>query len=602
MREPRSRRTVLRFHFVSLLFAMALAAGASSCQERREPTVSLTQEQWKRVKPYVSDSAPQTPPAIAVGATFGKGGKPLVELVGYTLEPRALVTGKPFTVTWLWRAIEKPDRNWKIFVHLQPKNGGAFQNLDHHPVENLYQTSSWERGQYIQDVQKATLQAGFPSAGGTLSVGFWDERGGERLEILDAGRGTVVEDGKLQVGEVGTENDKQLVIYKVAEAPVLDGVLNDPAWRTAERTAPFVAPTDGKSVDFTTTVRAVYTDDAIYFAFEARDRDLRTRWTQRDDRLWEQDCVEIYLNPDNDEGTYWELQISPGEGVDGTVPIFDAYFEKRRQPAWEIAKNANIEGMEVGLRRQGTLNSDTRRADDTQYTLEIKIPFAELTTGARGALERIRLDPIPPTPGSTWRVNFFRVDHTDTGSGSATTRHAAWSPSGGDFHNLDAFGVLEFGGERPTRADGGSTPPEATAAEPGGGRTVAASARATILRTAYVEAGTLSRASTASRGALQTCFESAARPPTARVELDFEVSVGVDGTIAGISRTSNEASVDDAIYRCVEEVVGGWSGIQLRAPAPTEPGAEEAPWDPASVAGEIGFAARIIYTPERTLP
>src|SRR5690606_5390580 len=220
--------------------------------------------------------------------------------------------------------------------------------------------------------------------------GFFDERSGERLAIKDAGAGSLVEDGKLRVGETTTKNDKLLSAPKVTEAPVIDGDLSDPAWRVAGRTAAFINASDGKPVNFSTTARALYTDDAVYFGFDVRDRDIRTMFTKRDDKLWEQDCVEIYLNPDNDDGTYWEIQISPGPGAENGAPIFDAYFETRRRPAWEISKDATLTGMEAKVQRRGTLNSAGTGQDDTSYTVEVKIPFRGLTT-TPGGLKRIEL-------------------------------------------------------------------------------------------------------------------------------------------------------------------------------------------------------------------
>ena len=430
-----------RFVWFYLLFATALSYG---CQEKLERRVALTQEQWKQVREKVSDERPK--PQHEIGAVFGEGGEPLIELVGYDLSAKSLVTNKNFTITWYWRAFAKPDKNWKIFVHLAPKNGSTFQNLDHHPVDNLYQTTLWEADQYVKDAQNTKLRAGFPSSGADILVGFFEEQTGKRLELLDAGAGKKIEDGKLRVGEVSTKNDKTLVAYHVDEAPVLDGKINDQVWRIAARTQAFVAAGDGKPVDFSTNAKALYTDDALYLAFDAKDKDIRTVFTKRDDKLWEQDCIEVYLNPDGDSGSYWELQISPGDSADpNNPPIFDAYFEKHRQPAWEIAKNRTLEGLEARIVRKGSLNSKGKDRD-TGYTLEMKIPFATIDK-TPGAIELIKLPNKPPKQGDTWRMNFFRVDHNLKGE-KKSTRHAAWSPAGGDFHNLEAFGTLEFGEHR----------------------------------------------------------------------------------------------------------------------------------------------------------
>ncbi len=426
-----------------LLTIVALVAMAA-CQEKLERTVSLTQEQWKRVQGTVAVERPE--PTHPVGAVFGQDGKALIELVGFDIDPSPLVTGEKFNLTWHWHALAPIQDNWKIFVHIQPVRGGNFQNLDHHPVDNLFQTSLWQKGDFIADIQNATLQAGFPSTGAYVNVGFFHEQTGKRLDVLSIGNATEVEPGKVRVAEVPTRNDKILTAFKVDTPPVIDGDIGDAVWRLAGRTNPLVNAGDGQTAPTSTVVRALYTDTALYFAFDVKDTDIRSTFTKRDDRLWEQDCVEIYLNPDQTDGTYWEIQISPQQGPDGQALVFDAFFERRRQPAWEIAKEADIEGLQAAVQVRGTLNSEALTPNDTGYVVEVMIPFASLTKTPR-AIERINLPQIPPAEGESWRVNFFRVDYQRTADG-AQTRHHAWSPAGGDFHNLDAFGVLEFGPPR----------------------------------------------------------------------------------------------------------------------------------------------------------
>ena len=68
---------------------------------------------------------------------------------------------------------------------------------------------------------------------------------------------------------------------------------------------------------------------------------------------------------------------------------------------------------------------------DEGYTAELRIPLS--------AIDR---PPQRPIVGSVWRINLFRIDIHDDGSGHYT----AWTPPiVGDFHALDRFGFLVFG-------------------------------------------------------------------------------------------------------------------------------------------------------------
>ncbi|OIP36228.1 MAG: hypothetical protein AUK47_15435 [Deltaproteobacteria bacterium CG2_30_63_29] len=573
----------------SVVALCLLASGLLSCQERAERTVALTQEQWKRVKKNVSDERPT--PSTVVEATFGLKDRPLIELVGYDLSPRNLVTGKNFTVTWYWHSLEKTDTNYKAFVHLVPIGSGAFQNLDHHPVDNLYQTSTWEAGKYVTDAQTVTLKAGFSSSGGKFQLGFFEQQSGQRLSIIDPGRGTVIEDGKLEVGQTSTKNDKNLVVPLVDldEAPVMDGLLTDPAWRIAGRTQSFTAAGDGKPVDFATTAKAIYTAEALYLGFDVRDKDIRTRFTKRDDTLWEQDCVEIYLNPDNDNGTYWELQLSPGDGENGQTPLFDAYFETHRTPAWKIAMNTTFVGLEAKVDRRGSLNSDDNTLDDTGYTVEVKIPFQNLSN-TPNAIERIKLANASPKVGDTWRVNFFRVDYQET-DGNKQTRHASWSPSGGDFHNLDALGTMEFG-EKSTSKTSQPTP-----------RMSSPRVRAMLTQKGRaVDPSSLSKALRESEAQFLTCFHKGTEIPTQALTHEFTVRLSAEASVDSVTRIDNG---DAATMDCLVKEIETWTDLKIveLSPEPVTPPTTDqvgatAPTADDQTLRSVGI--RIQYTPGGT--
>ncbi len=60
-------------------------------------------------------------------------------------------------------------------------------------------------------------------------------------------------------------------------------------------------------------------------------------------------------------------------------------------------------------------------------------------SAVKGRLETVK--GVPPTVGTEWRANFFRLDHPN---GKPQTG-SSWSPPMvGDFHALDKFGTLVF--------------------------------------------------------------------------------------------------------------------------------------------------------------
>jgi cellulose/xylan binding protein with CBM9 domain len=187
---------------------------------------------------------------------------------------------------------------------------------------------------------------------------------------------------------------------------------------------------------YETDFAALWAPDALYLRFDARDDAPWHTMTHRDDHLWEEEVVEIFLDPDRSGRDYAELEISPGNVV-CDVRMVSPSPNKQMDLSW------NLEGLEtrvVPLRDRGK---------PAGWTALARLPwegFRSLPSSARIAL--------PPRPGDRWRFNLFRIerpggkDHPDKDA-----VEAAWSPTGDpSFHVPAAFRDLVFapGRAKPT--------------------------------------------------------------------------------------------------------------------------------------------------------
>ena len=159
-------------------------------------------------------------------------------------------------------------------------------------------------------------------------------------------------------------------------------------------------------------------------AFDVQDEDIWGTHLERDDPIYGEEVVEIFIDANGDGRTYNELEVSPHN------VIFDAAFEERRKDLdkamlWDS-------GMESAVQIDGTL--DNPDDVDRGWTVEMKIPIAKLS----------EVPHIPPQVGDVWRFNLYRLDwynHRRVNEGQA------YSPVMiGDFHNLPRFAYLKFGG------------------------------------------------------------------------------------------------------------------------------------------------------------
>ena len=205
----------------------------------------------------------------------------------------------------------------------------------------------------------------------------------------------------------------------------LDGKLDDDPWTHSRRTGPFVNTIAGGSAQFTASARALWDAEHLYIGFEVEDDFIRSTYEHHDDTLWKQDCVEVFVDPDGDGKNYFEMQVSP------TGVTFDTFYASRRRPQpvghldWESGLVAGVSQTDEG------------------YAVEMAIPWS--------AFAYDQLTTPVPTPGDTWRANFYVMDRR-----RSRQRAAGWSPPMvGDFHVPKRFGRLRFLGappKKPTRA------------------------------------------------------------------------------------------------------------------------------------------------------
>jgi len=193
---------------------------------------------------------------------------------------------------------------------------------------------------------------------------------------------------------------------------VAQGSLPDAsAWSTIAA-LPLRRAQDGGTVAQATAVRVAHDGERLLVRFDCDDRDVWATRTKRDDALWEEEVVEVFLAPGaGDPMAYVEIQVNPL----GT--IFDARVAnpEGRRETMRVDRSWDLRGIAVAIERSRT-----------GWSASIGLPWNELTLGE---------------PPPVWRANFFRIERPRDGEGE----FSCWSPTRvdpPDFHKPRSFGRL----------------------------------------------------------------------------------------------------------------------------------------------------------------
>ena len=76
-------------------------------------------------------------------------------------------------------------RDYTIFVHLTDDRGQRVAQADHQVYDGLYPTSTWQRGEVIQDRFWLTVPVGVEPGEYHLQVGMYDAATSQRLSAVD---------------------------------------------------------------------------------------------------------------------------------------------------------------------------------------------------------------------------------------------------------------------------------------------------------------------------------------------------------------------------------------------------------------------------------
>ncbi|MEA3401956.1 MAG: DUF6067 family protein [Armatimonadota bacterium] len=196
---------------------------------------------------------------------------------------------------------------------------------------------------------------------------------------------------------------------RVTAPPSIDGELSEGEWDGAGAATGFVGLNENLLVEDQSTVFVAHNREALYVAFECTDpqgRPIVATFTDRDSAVYQEDAVDIFLQPGPGDYPYYQL-VTNALGTRFDMRLVEENGRRAKQPDFDP------DWTVVTSRGEG------------HWVAEARIPFASLD--GRPA----------PENGTVWRGNFCR-------DADAASRLSSWAFTAGNFHRISTFGELLF--------------------------------------------------------------------------------------------------------------------------------------------------------------
>lgn len=174
----------------------------------------------------------------------------------------------------------------------------------------------------------------------------------------------------------------------------IDGLANEASWQKAEWTESFVNINDiGIEPNLNTRVKMLWDNEYFYFYALLEEPHIWAKITQRDEVIFYDNDIEIFIDPNGDTHHYYELELN------ALNTAWDLLLTKPYRDGGQAIDNWDINGLKSAVHIEGTLNDPSDK--DKHWSIEVAIPWK--------VLEEAHHKNGAPEEGDIWRVNYSRV-------------------------------------------------------------------------------------------------------------------------------------------------------------------------------------------------
>jgi hypothetical protein len=204
------------------------------------------------------------------------------------------------------------------------------------------------------------------------------------------------------------------ICKKINENITIDGDIDKLQWQEIKEVN-LVDTCTGKAPKQVTTAKMMWNAKFLYVSFHCIDNYIHATMTEYNDKLYEEEVVEIFVDDNGDMKTYIEIEVNPLN----TLLHYCVYNNLEDKVACYAKVQKNV------------TTAVRRHEEHSSWSVEIAIPFSEFITAPH----------IPPKPGDRWMINLYRIDRPQ----NSQVEYTAWSPTEvKNYHVPQKFGGLVF--------------------------------------------------------------------------------------------------------------------------------------------------------------
>ena len=215
----------------------------------------------------------------------------------------------------------------------------------------------------------------------------------------------------------GPEETKVYNLEYIKDAAVdIDGIDSEAPWKRVQKESGLSFPWKHSPAP-ATSFRAFYSDEYVFFFFEAVDADLVITSGPGEQSVEQGDRVELFFSAGSNMDRYFCLEIDPA----GKVLDYKASFYRKFDPAWDLGGLITAARLVPG-----------------GYEVEAAVPARWFRDSGISSMEK----------GSSFSIGIYRAEFSHSASGAPTEEWISWKNPGTvepDFHVPSSLGIFILG-------------------------------------------------------------------------------------------------------------------------------------------------------------